>query len=200
MSFRKALAGACFVVAGFLVCAPAVASDLVTTITEMDHPPAPPRPGFKVPNDPDQLFYLQRSTNGNTIVYAAKLLKPGQLDPDHPLDVFWRRYEDDGGRRALNFIERTMAYGASPHPSSGHPREYEASIVSFPEVVFRIGIDHTGLPEAVVQMGARAVKLTSIYVQLDESGILPALVYMDIYGLDKATGHIVHEHLEPKKS
>ena len=34
------------------------------------------------------LFYLQRSTNGNTIVYAANLTKAGQLDPKAPIDAF----------------------------------------------------------------------------------------------------------------
>jgi hypothetical protein len=180
--------------------AAAEASDLVTKVTEVDQLPPPPKPGFKVPADPNQLFYLQRSTNSNTIVYAANLLKPGQLNPDHPLDVFWRRYTEDGGKRGLNFIERTMAYGATPHVAAGHPHEYDASIVSFPQINFRIGVDHDGSPEAIVQMGGRAAKIVSAYVQVDESGFIPALVYMDIYGIEKATGHILHEHLEPARS
>ncbi len=196
---RNGLAGLCFALAATFSSG-ADADNLVTTVTPMDHLPPPPRPGFKVPSDPNQLFYLQRSTNGNTIVYAARLLKPGQLDPDRPLEVFWRRYEDDGGRRGLNFIERTMAYGATPHPAPGHPQQYDASIVSFPQINFRIGIDHDGSPEAIVQIGGHPAKIVSAYVQVDESGILPSLVYMDIYGIDKASGHVVHEHLEPTKS
>jgi hypothetical protein len=195
----RALASVSVALVLLLLGASAQASDIVTNVTEMDHLPPPPRPGFKVPSDPNQLFYLQRSTNGNTIVYAANLTKPGEFNPDHPLDVFWRRYEDGGGRRALNFIERTLAYGATPHPAPGHPHEYDASIVSFPQINFRIDMDR-GEPEAIVQMAGRSARLVSAYVQVDESGILPALVYMDIYGIEKATGRVLHEHLEPAKS
>jgi hypothetical protein len=179
---------------------PASARDLVTTVSQLDHLPAPPRAGFKVPSDPNMLFYLQRSTNSNTIVYAANIARPGQLDPKKPLDVFWRRYEDGGGRRPLGFFERTMAYGASPRPVEGHPNEFDANIVSFPEIKFRIGVDQSGGPEAVVLIGARRARLISAFVQVDESGFIPKLVFMDVYGIDKVDGRVLHEHLAPAKS
>jgi hypothetical protein len=186
---------------GLALCCttPTSARNLMTTVSQLDHLP-PPRAGLKVPDDPNMLFFLQRSTNANTIVYAANIAKPGHLDTKKPLDIFWRRYEDDGGRRPLGFFERTMAYGASPRPVPGRPNEFDANIVSFPEISFRISVDQSGEPEAVMLIGARRARLVSAYVQVDESGFIPELVFMDIYGIDKSDGRVLHEHLEPAKS
>lgn len=179
-----------------LCVAPAAARNLVGKVVELDAMP-PPTASPTAPNDPNQLFYLQRSTNSNTIVYAANLLKSGQLDPKNPLDIFWRRYTEDGGRKGLNFIERTLAYGSSPKPVAGHSDQFDASIVSLPEIKFRIGIDEAGNPEATLQMGDHLARLVSAYVKVDESGFIPKLVFLDIYGIDKVTGRVLHQHLEP---
>ena len=194
MRFFRML-GLCMTVLA-LCAAPAAARDLVSKVVELDVMP-PPTASPTAPNDPNQLFYLQRSTNSNTIVYAANLAKPGQLDPKSPLDIFWRRYMDDGGRKGLSFIERTLAYGSSPRPVAGHPDQFDASIVSLPEIKFRIGIDANGNPEATVQMGDHLARLVSAYAKIDESGLIPKLVFLDIYGIDKVTGRVLHQHLAP---
>jgi hypothetical protein len=152
------------------------------------------------PNEPNMLFYLQRSTNANTIIYAANILKPGQIDPKTPLDIFWRVYAGDGHRSGLTFIERTMAYGATPKPVAGRANEFEASIVSLPEIKFRVSVDSAGKPEAIVQLGGkRPARLVYAYLNVDDKGFLPKLIYLDLYGIDKVSGRIVHEHLEPAK-
>lgn len=179
---------------------PVSARELVSTITVLDRLPPPPRADFKVPSEPNMLFYLQRSTNANTIVYAANVIGPGRIDPNNPIDVFWRRYTEHGERRDLDFIQRTLAYGATPRPVAGHPNEFDANIVSFPEVRFRVGMDQTGNPEAIFQIDGRRARLVSAYVKLDESGLIPELIYMDIVGIDKASGRVLDVHLEPAKS
>jgi hypothetical protein len=47
------------------------------------------RPEFKVPDEPNQLFYVQRSPNANSVVYAAKLDAKGNFDSRNPVDAFW---------------------------------------------------------------------------------------------------------------
>src|ERR1700749_3275258 len=114
---------------------PAAARELVSEVTEMDHVPALPG-HFPVPSDPNMLFYVQRSSNSNTIVYAAKLTGSGQIDPKNPVEVFWRRYTEQGQRRALYFIERVLAFGISASPMPGRPNEFEADINGYPERKF----------------------------------------------------------------
>src|SRR5580765_3967987 len=67
---------------------------------------------FPVPSGNDnQLFYLQRTPNTNTVVYEVKYTKTGQLDTTEPVHVFWIRYAEKGQRAELSYIQRHFAYG-----------------------------------------------------------------------------------------
>lgn len=68
------------------------------------------RPDTPVPHDPGLLFYFQLSSTRNTVVYAARYDEEGQLDRKNPVSIYWRKYQTDGGTRALNVAERTFAY------------------------------------------------------------------------------------------
>jgi hypothetical protein len=186
-------------IALFLACAmPLSAREFVSTVEELEHLPVTVT-GPIVPTDPNMLFYLQRSTSSNTVVYAAKFAKPGQLDPNNAVEVFWRRYTENGERKGLNFLERTMAYGASSKPVPGHPNAFDAKIVSLPEIIFRIALDENGKPEASVQMGNRRARVVFAYIKVDDSGLIPKFISLDIYGYDKATGRALHEHKTESK-
>lgn len=76
------------------------------------------RPDTPVPADPGQVLYLQRSTNRNTVVYAARFDAAGRLDPREPIAVYWRRYEEQGQTRGLNALERRLAYGLRFRPGT----------------------------------------------------------------------------------
>src|SRR5438874_646301 len=58
---------------------PAEARELISVVSESDEI-ARMRPEFKIPDEPNQLFYVQRSPNSNTVVYAARLDGRGNLD------------------------------------------------------------------------------------------------------------------------
>src|SRR5689334_9174796 len=84
---------------------PVHARDFSSAVSESDQP-VHLRPEFKVPDEPNQLFYVQRSPNANTVVYAAKLDAKGNFDSRAPVEAFWRKFNIDGSKRSLNFIER----------------------------------------------------------------------------------------------
>src|SRR5579872_3681103 len=69
------------------------------------------RPEFKVPDEPNQLFYIQRSPNSNTVVYAARVDAHDDFDAKSPVEAFWRKFNIDGSKQPLNFMERMLAYG-----------------------------------------------------------------------------------------
>jgi hypothetical protein len=193
-SLRGALIALAFALNGE---APADARTLAATVAELDQLP-PPHTNYTVPNEPNMLFYLQRSKNANTIVYAANMTASGQIDPKNPVEVFWRVFDEDGRRHGLNFIERTLAYGAAQRPVADHPGEFDVNIVSLPEVKFRIDVDESGRPEATLMFGNRTVRAISAYVEIDETGLIPELVSLDIYGIDKASGRVLHERMLPR--
>lgn len=67
---------------------------------------------FPVPKDiSNQLFYLQRDPNTNTIICQLNVDKKGEVNLDNPVNVFWMRYDDKGEKKDLSYIQRKFAYG-----------------------------------------------------------------------------------------
>jgi hypothetical protein len=152
------------------------------------------RPEFKVPDEPGQLFYVQRSPNANTVVYAAKLDAKGNFDTRAPVEAFWRKFNIDGGKKSLNFIERMMAYGV--RAQAGKPVTF--TIAALPERKLTLGWDSQHHPQATMQIGGRTVKLAYVYLQVEEGGLVPDVPSLDIVGTDIANGKAIHEHLIQK--
>ena len=181
------------ILAALLLAAPADARSFISTVTEGDaivHV----RPEFKTPDEPNQLFYVQRSPNANTVIYAARLDGNGEIDRGNPVEGFWRKFNIDGSKQPLNFIERMMAYGVrADRARAGKPPTF--AIAALPERKFTVTLDAQHKPQALMQMGAHTVKVAYIYLQVKEGGLLPDVPSLDVFGTDIATGKAVHEHL-----
>jgi hypothetical protein len=66
---------------------------------------------FPVPqNNPNQLFYLQRPANTNTVIYALNTVN-GIPDKKQPILVYWIKYAKNGEKEALTDLENKYAYG-----------------------------------------------------------------------------------------
>jgi hypothetical protein len=155
------------------------------------------RPEFKRPDEPNQLFYVQRSPNANTIVYAARLDANGAIRRSDPVEAFWRKFNIDGGKQPLNFVERMMAYGVRTDPvKSGAPITF--TIAALPERKLTLTLDAGKRPQALMQIGTRTVKLAYVYLHVVEGGLMPSVPELDIFGTDIASGKTVHEHLVQK--
>ena len=155
------------------------------------------RPEFKVPDEPNQLFYVQRSPNSNTVVYAAKLDAKGDFDARTPVEAFWRKFNIDGGKTSLNFMERMMAYGVRVETKkAGQPITF--TIAALPDRKLTLGWDAQHRPQATIVIGGRTVKLTYVYLQVKEGGLMPEVPSLDIVGTDIASGKAIREHLIQK--
>ncbi|HEY0267365.1 MAG TPA: DUF4833 domain-containing protein [Rhizomicrobium sp.] len=178
-----------------LLVRPAMARDFTSTVTETAELPRL-RPEFKVPDEPGQLFYVQRSPNANTIVYAAKLDAQGNFDKT-PVDAFWRKFNIDGSKQPLNFVERMMAYGVTV--DAARPgRATTFTIAALPERKLTLAMDAEHRPEALMQIGGHMVKVAYVYLQVVEGGLMPKVPSLDILGTDTASGKAIHEHLVQK--
>ena len=155
------------------------------------------RPEFKVPDEPNQLFYVQRSPNANTVVYAAKLDAKGNFDPRAPVEAFWRKFNIDGGKRGLNFMERMLAYGVRVTANRpGQPIVF--TIAALPDRKLTLSWDAQHHPQATMPIGSRTVKLAYVYLQVVEGGLMPDVPSLDILGTDMASGNAIREHLVKK--
>lgn len=174
-----------------LAAAPAQGRDFTSSITESDHLPVL-RPEFKTPDEPNQLFYVQRSPNSNTVIYAAKLDAQGA---PQDVEAFWRKFNIDGSKQPLNFIERMMAYGVRVQ---GRKAPITFTIAALPERKLTLSQDGQHHPQALMQIGTHTVKVAYVYLQVVEGGLMPSVPSLDVVGTDIASGKAIHEHLIQK--
>lgn len=175
------------------VALPAGAKEMKSTVTEMDAIPRV-KPHYPVPSEPDQVFYIERSSNSSTVIYCAKM-KDGKLDPSEPVTAYWRWYRVDGHIKPLNFAERMFAYGIKSVKHNGPNGAYSFKIAAMPERTLYIGLDAQGKPEVFGKIGERWVKLVYIYLEVDDHGLMPDVPELDLFGIDRATGKAVREHI-----
>ena len=181
-------------VAVFLCLAfPAAAKDGKSQITELDAIPRV-KPHYPIPNEPNQVFYIERSSNSNTVIYCANL-KDGKLDKSEPIIGYWRWYNVDGHTKALNFAERMLAYGIKSVKHDGPNGSYSFKIAAMPERTLYIGLDAKGQPEVFSKVGERWVKLAYVYLEVDDHGLMPDVPELDFFGLERTTGKAIREHI-----
>ena len=193
MMFAKAFLGA---VLALVVCSGDSARDFASTITE-SAAITQMRPEFKRPDEPNQLFYVQRSPNSNTVIYAAKLDAKGAPDRREPVEGFWRKFNIDGSKQPLNFIERMMAYGVKQARTDKNGVT-TFTIAALPERTITLNLDAAGKPQALMQAGKHTIKLSYVYLHVVEGGLMPEVPKLDIFGTDIASGKAIHEHLVQK--
>ena len=175
------------------VVTPSWARDFTSSVSEGAEI-VPLRPEFKVPDEPNQLFYIQRSPNSNCVIYAAKLDSHDDFDPKTPVEGFWRKFNIDGSRQPLNFMERVMAYGVKL--DAVKPRQpITFRVAALPNRKLTLAMDAQHHPEALLQIGSHTVKVAYVYLQVVEGGLLPSVPSLDIFGTDIASGKAIHEHL-----
>jgi phosphatidylglycerophosphate synthase len=136
----------------------------------------------------NQLFYLQRNANTNTVVYQLNLDGQGRLNRREPVHVFWLRYAEGGQARALSFIQRRFAYGLHAKPVG--PGAYELRFVSyakFPLYLARSAGDNQY--RVYTTIGRRKAVLQRIFLRI-EGGTFwaPNVQYVELKGTDAATG------------
>lgn len=153
------------------------------------------RPEFPVPSDPNLLFYIQRSINSNTVVYAANFRADGTLDPSQPVLAFWRRFNDAGERKALGFFENRVAFGVRSRGTET-PGVYEVRLVALPGRRGTLRQTGEGEAELTFPMGRYTARPVYAYVEVDESGMLPKVVRIRLHGIDTASGKAITETIE----
>ena len=149
-----------------------------------------------VPQEPHQIFYVQRSLNPNTIVYTARLNDKGELDPKHPVDVFWRRYNDDGERKDLTLVESKLAFGIGVEPVQGQPGNFMVRVVSYPRRAALLRMVD-GVPRLEIKLEGRPCRLDHAFLDVSESNGMPHVMRVDLYGYPLDGGEMVKESFIP---
>jgi hypothetical protein len=155
--------------------------------------------GFPVPPANDrQLFYLQRTSNTNTIVYELNI-KKGELDKNNPVHVYWIRYAEKGQTAELSWVQRAFAYGVKikSYPDSS----YRVRLVSYAgySMYLKKGVD--GKYRMYAAINGKMMILDHIFVKITGGTTWsPDIEYFEVSGFDPYTGKAVAERKKVLKS
>jgi hypothetical protein len=155
---------------------------------------------FPVPPSNDKiLFYLQRTTNTNTIVYELNTEKDGSINKEEPIHAYWIRYMEDGRMAELNYIQRKFAYGLNHTLLDEAKQIYKLNFVSYEKKDIKLAYSARDKRyHAYLQVGQKNIELNRIYVRVEGGSFwLPNVPYIEIQGRDAATGQYVKEKIKP---
>jgi len=141
--------------------------------------------------NPNQLFFLQRSQNTNTVIYELNL-KNGVMDTIEPVHIFWICYAEHGQREELTELQRKHAYGlAIKYITKDHyelrflaDKKYAMDLMKGPDNKFHI----------YRLVNQKRVIFSKIYLQIHGGTLLsPNIEYVVLTGIDPDTGSDVSE-------
>lgn len=194
---RLRFLGFVFLLVGGIGKASAIASTLKlfhTAIYETD-----PQDTFPVPvGIKNQLFYLQRTTNTNTVIYSLNVNEKGELDESTPIKVFWIRYPEGGMRKDLNFIQKAFAYGTISKKNKDG--SFTIQLVAYKKKEFTLKkspVDNTYKMYTLINNKESEIK--RVYIQIDPGGTLfnPNVRYIEMKGKEAATNKPIMERFKP---
>lgn len=141
------------------------------------------------------LFVIERSTNANVVHYDANIGADGQLDPRHPITAYWIMAAVDGHREELTALEKSRAYGFSVEPGSDSS-SYRLKLVAQKQREISI-VRQGDTVQAEAVIGGRRARLQKMYVNTHKVLAVPTVKYIELFGVDVATGESVSERVTP---
>lgn len=151
--------------------------------------------GHTIPTDKNMMFYIQKNTNPNTVVYALKLRQDGKINPEDPMEVFWRRYQEDGSKKKLKWLERTFAFNFKVKPIKNQSNTYVFSLVAIKNKKIYVSQDNYGKPKVFMKIAGQTARLERIYVMVDDSKRIQSVLSMELFGKDFKTGKLIYEKI-----
>ena len=157
---------------------------------------ASPADSFPVPpSNANQLFYLQRTSNKNTLVYDLNIVN-GVLDKEDPVHVYWIRYSDHGQRQELSYIQRTFAYGVKAVPLA-NDGGYVMHFVSYKKYLLYLVKAPDNKYRVYATINAKKVVLNRIFIKINGGSFWsPNVEYVEIKGVDPSNGKEITDRLK----
>lgn len=153
--------------------------------------------GYPVPTDEHMLFYIQKSFNQNTIVYALNIDKDGKINAKNPINVFWRRYQEDGRIRELTQLEKTFGFGVKTKPLKTKPNTYIFSIVALKDKQFIVTQTESGQPYVITSINEKNSIIERVYIKAEHTKLLPKVFYLEVFGTDIKTRKPTYQKIIP---
>ena len=155
-----------------------------------------PADTFPVPKSTASLlFYLQRQPNTNTVIVDLNM-ENGKVNPERPVNVYWRRFQEDGRKADLNFIQKEFAYGVQTTKTG--EGKYELNFVSYKKEKFQLERGLNGVWQVYFTLanGDKEI-LKRVYIHIEKGGSFwkPNVKYVELKGIDPVTGKEVRQRI-----
>lgn len=145
------------------------------------------------PVNPNQLFYLQRTSNSNTLIYELNY-KNNVLDEDDPIHVYWIRYSEQGQKAELNYIQRKFAYGIKS--TLVGKDKFEIYFVSYKKFLMYL-MKGNNKYNVYATINHKQAIVNRIFVKIKGGSLWsPNIEYIEVKGTDPATGKEVMERMK----
>ncbi|WP_129026782.1 DUF4833 domain-containing protein [Aquirufa rosea] len=150
------------------------------------------------PESAIRLFYIQRSSNANVVIYDANLTANKSLNAKNPVHTYWIRYAEKGQYQELSSVQKTLAYGLYTNKMNGEIEpSYEGYFLAYRKRKFVVKLNPQGVPIALFPINGKLQVLKRIFVSVDESKFMPSVNYIELFGKDPVSGKDVYERFKP---
>lgn len=170
-------------------------TDAVFSQTQDQSNPSPIK--FPVPKGiANQLFYLQRDPNTNTIICELNTDSKGQVDEADPVHVYWLRFQENGEKKDLGYIQRKFAYGIES--KSIGKGEFELRFVSHKKLpMYLVKSEDDKKYHVYVTVNNKKIQIERIFLRIEGGSFwLPNVKYVEIKGMNTSNNTLITERIK----
>ncbi|MHA4894971.1 DUF4833 domain-containing protein [Pedobacter sp. PWIIR3] len=143
----------------------------------------------------NQLFYLQRDPNINTLIYALNIKDNGDIDEKEPVSAYWIRYTEGGDKKDLSYVQKKFAYGVDSKVIGKD--QFELRFVShkkLPLYLLKSIVDKKY--HVYVTVNNTKLLLDRIFVRIEGGSFwIPNVKYVELRGINQETNALVTERI-----
>jgi phosphatidylglycerophosphate synthase len=144
----------------------------------------------------NELFYLQRDPNTNTIIYELNINSAGKVNAEEPIKIYWLRYAEKGQKHDLSYVQRKFAYGVQSKAIGND--EFELRFVShkkLPLYLKKSAIDKKY--HVYIDANGQRIMLDRVFVRIEGGSYwIPNVKYVELKGTNSKTSNAVVERLK----
>lgn len=133
--------------------------------------------GYPLPNEENQLFFIQRNHNTNTVVYTLNYNCDGLLNLLEPMSIYWIKYNDSSQIEMLNLIQNALAYGYKSEVINNDLIQFK--FVCHKRTFYIAKID--GKYKVISVFDNKNYIVKNIYVYAEDFGAFPVVNFVDVY-------------------
>lgn len=143
----------------------------------------------------NQLFYLQRDPNLNTLIYELNI-QDGVVDREEPVIGYWIRYGEGGKKQDMSYVQKKFAYGVqSKEIGKDH---FELRFVSHKKLALYLQRSETDKKfHVTVTVNNKKLVLDRIFVRIEGGSFwLPNVRYVELRGFNQESNAVITERIK----